>query len=111
MFIENDVFDIAKRLREVDPTYKVRFNGKTHKFELFGGRNVQYILTFPYDKLDERAVVHARKTRVERINKLIAEIEEENRRLEISAMGDAKRQAEEQLREGADRVFYERNHK
>lgn len=109
MFIENDVFDIADRLREVDPGYRVNYNQKKGKFELYGGRDEGYLLTFPYDRLDERAVIHARKTRAERLNKLIEEIDAENKRLEISALNDAKRQAEDQLRQGADRVFYERD--
>ncbi|MFA5449220.1 MAG: hypothetical protein WC292_02110 [Clostridia bacterium] len=110
MFIENDVFDIASRLREVDATYRVRFNGKNNKFELYGGRENAFILAFPYDRLDERAVLHARKTRVERLHQLIKELEEENNAIEVAAMNDAKRLTEDQLREGADRVFYEKDH-
>ena len=41
-----------------------------------------YCLTFPFDCLDARAVEHARKTRVENEEKIIEEIDRENKRLE-----------------------------
>ena len=39
-------------------------------------------MTFPFDCLDARAVEHARKTRVENEEKIIEEIDRENKRLE-----------------------------
>lgn len=81
-FIESDVFDIAKRLKEVDPTYKLNYNGKTKKFELYGGKKCERLIVFPFNAMDERMVIHARKTRVERMDALIRELDEENERLE-----------------------------
>lgn len=81
-YIENDVFDIAKRLKEVDVTYKLFHNGKTGKFELHGGKSNECIIVFEYDAMDARMLEHARRTRVERADALIKELDEYNERLE-----------------------------
>lgn len=106
MFIENDVFDIASRLKEIDATYRVRYSLRQQRFQLFGGTPPAYLLTFPFDKLDERAVIHARKTRRERLDQIMKEIEEENKKTEAAAMKDAKNSVNDALKEAADRVFY-----
>ena len=99
MRIENDVLDIAARVREIDKNYYIEFNIKSKKFELFlkGGEK---LLVFPYDRLDERAVVHARKTRIERIDKLIAEIDMHNLKIEKEAEKKSKFNIKDRVEEG-----------
>jgi hypothetical protein len=89
MKIEKDVFDIADRIKEIDSDYYIEFNFKTNKFELFGKGGAK-LLVFPFESLDERAILHARRTRVERIEKIIAEIDKNNADLEAKARKNAK---------------------
>ncbi|MFI3229041.1 MAG: hypothetical protein R3Y23_02610 [Bacillota bacterium] len=110
MKIVNDVFDIARRVREVDRSYNIKFCNRTNKFKLYGDPRNSYILTLPYDRLDARTVEFVRKTRVERLDAIIEEIEENNRKLEASAMKEALNATEEQLTLSAEKVFYERDH-
>lgn len=105
--IRNDVFDIAERLKEIDPSYRVFYSGNKGRFELHGGREQGLIMTLPFDRLDVRTVEHVRRTRIERLRQELAEMEEQNRRAEESAMREAKAAANDMLRESADRVYYD----
>lgn len=107
MRITQDVHDIVDRLREVDGSYHVEYNTETGKFELFGGKEGGYILTFPYERLDERAVRHARRTRVERLEKMMEEMEAENRALEAAARRAALAKTESAMYASAEKVFYD----
>lgn len=107
--ITADVFDIARRVKEIDPTYKIFYNLRKHAFELHGGREGGYILTLPYPSLDARTVEYVQRTRIERIRIELEEIDRLNRELEDRGLREAKNAAKDSLRESADRVFYERN--
>ena len=81
--ITSDVYDIVDRMKEIDPSYYIVRNYKTKKFELHA-KNVRgdsLCLVFQFNRVDARMLEHARKTRVERATKLIAEFERENQRL------------------------------
>lgn len=78
--IQNDLFDIADRLKEVDERYELYFNKKLRRFEIYANGALQ--LAVPFDRLDERTVVLARKTRLEYLEKLVESIEENNARLD-----------------------------
>ena len=82
--IESDCLDIIVRLKAIDEGYFVKYNLDTKSFELhhreqFGDT---FCLTFPYSALDERCVDYARQTRVSNSDKLLAEVEKDNARLE-----------------------------
>lgn len=109
MLIENDLFNISGRLKEIDRTYEIRLNTESGKFLLYGGEKKEYLLTFPFDRLDERCVLHARKTRKERLDKLLEEIDAENALIEKRAKDDALRATRNELEMAADKVYYERN--
>ena len=76
--IKNDLFDIASRLKEIDPEYSVYFETDLQKFTLWGKGKRQVI--FPYDTLDQRALSHAIETRVENVDELIKKIDLGNER-------------------------------
>ena len=78
--IQNDLFDIADRLKEVDERYELYFNKKLRRFEIYANGALQ--LAVPFDRLDERTVVLARKTRLEYLEQLVESIEENNARLD-----------------------------
>lgn len=81
--IENDLFDIANRIKNIDKDYVIYRNMLSGKFELHNTRytpSLQVIL--PYDELDMRTIVYTVNTRVENIKKVAEEMEKENQRLE-----------------------------
>ena len=78
--IEHDVFDIAWRMKSIDERYRLYYNRKAKRYEVYIGDMLESVI--PYDTLDIRMLEYLRKTRRENINALMAEIEEHNRRLE-----------------------------
>ncbi|HAT83715.1 MAG TPA: hypothetical protein DEF02_04080 [Clostridiales bacterium] len=79
--IRHDLFGIAKRLKSIDRRYELFFNRKKNRYEIYANGAMQMAL--PFERLDARTLAYARKTRLENLEKIIAEIEEENARLEI----------------------------
>lgn len=79
--IRHDLFGIAKRLKSIDRRYELFFNRKKNRYEIYANGAMQMAL--PFERLDARTLMYARKTRLENLEKIIAEIEEENARLEI----------------------------
>lgn len=79
--ITHDLFDIAKRLKGIDRRYKLFFNRKKNRYEIYANGAMQMAL--PFERLDARTLSYARKTRLENLEKIIAEIEKENARIEI----------------------------
>lgn len=80
LIIENDTYFISQRLKEIDRDYFVLYNLESGNFEVhaYGQRGGTYAFTIPYDSLDERTLVLARRTRVENMERVINEIEREN---------------------------------
>jgi hypothetical protein len=109
--IINDVTDIARRIKEIDASYKIFYNVMKGTFELHGGREGGFILTLPFDCLDARTEEYVRRTRIERLRQEMEEMDRYNKELEDRALHQAKKAAEDNLRESADKVYYERNHR
>ena len=86
--IERDLFGIAKRLKSIDKRYELFFNRKKNRYEIYANGAMQMAL--PFERLDARTLTYARKTRLENLEKIIAEIEEENARLEIQKTIEAR---------------------
>ena len=78
--IEKDLFSIADRLKEIDGRYEVYRNTLAHRFEVYVERALQFVV--PFQKLDARTLEFARKTRIERAEKIIKEMDEINARIE-----------------------------
>jgi hypothetical protein len=74
--IEKDVFSIAERLKEIDKRYVVYRNVLAHRFEVYVGEALQFVVPFP--RLDARTIEFARKTRVERMDAIVKEIDRQN---------------------------------
>ena len=81
--ILQDVHDIVLRLREIDCDYFVVYNSERECFEVhnYGQKNT-YCLTVPYSQLDCRTVILTLKTRREFLEKILAEIDASNEKLE-----------------------------
>ncbi|HAJ77703.1 MAG TPA: hypothetical protein DCO89_01365 [Clostridiales bacterium] len=81
--IKSDVFDIVKRIKNINPKYFVLFNKTREKFEVHFKRNKNtYELTIPYDVLDARTIDFVQKTRIQNQKKLLEEIEKSNQKLQ-----------------------------
>jgi len=85
--VVSHAMDIPRRLKEMDEGYFVMFNVRLQKFEVWHRDTGDGVLecVLPYEELDERTVRHVREHRMERMEALIREIEEHNRRLEERA--------------------------
>ena len=99
-----DLYDIAKRLREIDEDYFVFYSYKKKRYEVHNRsqRGNTLAFTVPYNELDTRTLSFARRTRRERAEKLMREMERENeilRRNEVyMASKKAQSRAEESLK-------------
>lgn len=77
--IENDLFGIADRLKNIDSDYAVFYDKKKCKFELHNMRlrpTLQVVL--PYPRLDKRALDYALKTQVKVVLNEILNIDAHN---------------------------------
>ncbi len=95
ILIKNDLFDISSRLKEIDPSYEVYFETELQKFTLWARGKRQ--LVFPFENLDARALTHTRKTRVERIDELIKEIDLGNEKYQNGRLSKVKDKFEDEL--------------
>lgn len=81
--IKNDLFDIVKKIKEINQNYKVFRNIIKHRYEIYfqKGVNLNLELVVPYDKLDYRTINLLNKTKVENADEIFDEIEEANAKL------------------------------
>jgi hypothetical protein len=82
--IQNDIYFINSRLKEIDENYQIYFNTKRKMFEVHNKGQIgdSYCLTVPYSLLDCRTIEYVRKTRIENRKKLIEEMDRNNENLE-----------------------------
>lgn len=81
--IRDDLFDISSRIKSIDENYKIYFNGETCRYELHNfSKYPSFQAVIPYATLDKRALDFARKSRVDNIQSILAEIDAHNARLE-----------------------------
>ena len=79
--IKNDVYYISQRLKEIDFKYFILYNTKKKKYEIHhSGQSDTYCLTVPFDELDSRTIHFVNQTRVENRDRLLKELDEENRK-------------------------------
>lgn len=82
--IKHDVYNISKRIKEIDRYYKLVYNTKSCKFEVHSSNQIggSYCLSLPYPQLDERTLTYTLSTRSENILQILAQIDNENKLLE-----------------------------
>lgn len=101
--ITDDIFGIAKRLKEIDEEYFLAFNEDLKRFEVHSNRNKGDTLSVvcPYGQADARLLKIVRATRRERAKEIFREVEEKNNSLakaiEEKQRADAKDRAKELL--------------
>lgn len=76
----HDVYDIAKRIKEIDRSYYIVFNTSKEKFEVHCSQQIgsSYCLTLPYPCLDERTLKYVLKTKSANIDEILEKIENDN---------------------------------
>ena len=86
--IEGDLFDIADRLKEIDSRYELYRNLRANRFEIHANGALQ--IAVPFARLDARTLELARSTRLEYVDRLVADIEKSNAKLEKEAQSAAR---------------------
>ncbi len=101
ILIENDLYCIAERLKEIEPHYFILYNRSLERYEVHNSlqKDNTYALTVPYDRLDARTVEYVRKTRRERFKHLIEEMERENEKNKIKKINSIKDKTAEEISE------------
>ena len=98
--IENDVFDVVKRIREIDDGYFVLFDTKKSQYELHNKyQKYTYCLTYPYENLDSRLIDIINYSSIANIDKIMDEIDSNNECIEKNHNNTIKSQSEYMLRE------------
>ena len=82
--LTHDVYEISKRIKQIDRDYYVVYNTSTCKFEVhnLAQQDTTYCLTLPYSFLDERTLNYVAKTRSVNIETILEELEIENKNKE-----------------------------
>lgn len=90
--IKSDVFDIARRLKEIDSGYFIVYNTAKRRYEVHndGQKGNTFCLVVPYDCLDARTVELVQRTRVSNMDCLIEELEADNKSMEQRALNSQK---------------------
>ncbi len=100
ILIESDVFDITKRIKEIDDGYFICYNLKQKKYELHNqNQEHSYCLTIPYRNLDDRIIDLINMTKVANIDNIIADIDRNNSIVEQNHADTVKSIADYCLRE------------
>ena len=81
--IENDLYSISQRLKEIDKDYFILLNTKKNSFEVHNSKQKDntYCLTVPYSELDSRTVSLVKSTKKEYMDNILNEIERNNKKL------------------------------
>ena len=101
--VTGDLYDIAWRIRAIDPLYRVWYSYRKRRYEVhhLGQKGDTYALTVPYGTLDERTLRLVRRTRAENAAALMRETEKRNAELRKEAVhraaNNAARAAEKAL--------------
>ena len=97
--INNDIYFIKQRIKEMDEGYKIFYNTKRKKYEIHNVNQIgnSYALTVPYNILDNRTVEFVKKTRIENRNALFEEIEKNNKTFELQTQKETKNLIESEI--------------
>lgn len=82
--LTSDVYNISKRIKEIDRNYYIVFNTSNEKFEVHNSSQIcgSYCLTLPYKEIDERVLKYVQKTSSVNIDYVLNEIQNNNNLLE-----------------------------
>lgn len=101
--IMHDVYDISKRVKNIEMNYYVVYDTFKQKFEIHNSNQIgsSYCLTLPFDRLDERTLKYIRSTQSKNIDEILMKIENDNNTRESaiksSAFSDIAENLEQEL--------------
>ena len=101
--IEQDVYNISQRIKEIDRNYYIVYDTSKQKFEVHSSTQIgsSYCLTLPQTQLDERTLKYVRETLSTNIDEILDKIENDNKILEsatkTSAFSDIAENLEQNL--------------
>ena len=103
--IKNDVYNISKRIKDIDKNYFIVFNTLNNNFEIHnscqpGG---SYCLTLPYQFLDERTLNYVLETKSENIDRIVSKLEMENKLNESAELKRTLNQFDQVLEENLNK--------
>ena len=78
--INNDLYDIASRVKEIDANYYIEYNLTRRRYEIHNSRCRPTLSMVAGDKLDQRVIYKLQETRISRLDKIIEIIEKTNER-------------------------------
>lgn len=80
--IYNDLYDVCDRVKEIHPDYEIYYDTTGKRYEVFAKGKLQVVC--PYEKLDARLIDYLYKTRIERLDKILKEIDDRNLKIEAA---------------------------
>ena len=92
--IRNDLYDIADRLKEIDPHYEVCFDTGRQKYILKAFGILQAVL--PYDELDQRTLGYVYYTRRGNALNVLSDVDRYNERRERENVRKVKDEIEDE---------------
>ncbi len=98
--IESDVFDIAKRVKQINENYYILFDTSKQKFELHSKEQQNsYCFSYPFQNLDNRFLDLVYTTNIKYIDNIVEDIDNNNREIEQREKQKTKSQTDYMLRE------------
>lgn len=82
--IENDLFDIAWRVKAIDENYYVVYNPKNSRYEVHNKKCRPSLSMVVEGILDVRVIKKLRETHISRLKQIIEKIERTNREIEAN---------------------------
>ena len=84
IIIKSDVYNISKRILDIDRSYFIVYNTSKDCYEVHSSQQLDttYCLTVPYKHLDVRTLDCVYQTKSENIEKILNQIDVENKILE-----------------------------
>lgn len=108
--IKGDMYDIARRIKEVEEGYFIVFNTRNEKYEVHSTFNKgwnTYCFTVPYDRLDIRTLHLCRETNLAlHGDEILKKMEAENKKIEETQEKDFKRTVNDGAEEAAEMVAF-----
>ena len=98
--IQNDVYFVLNRIKEIDKNYRIFYNTTKKHFEIHNSKQKgdSYCLTVPFNVLDERVVNLVRKSRVENAETIFKEIDKQNEEINKKREKEMQQSIEKELK-------------
>jgi len=101
--ISTDVFDIVDRVKEVDSGYFIVYNTVAHRYEVHNNKQFGSTFCIICDQgLNSTVITKLQKSKIENIDRILREIDENNAKIEQNASKSIKDEASFKLKEMFD---------